>query len=99
MKIHQLPLGARFAYEGQEYTKTGPQIGTGGNGQRLIPKYAVLQSLDEAAASRAVQLEPLTRAAVLAAFERFHAACEPLVPEERRDELAGARAEFLKALG
>lgn len=46
MKIHQLPMGARFAYEGEEYVKTGP----------------------------------------------------PLVPAERQDELAAARAEFLKAL-
>lgn len=46
MKIHQLPLGARFAYEGAEYVKTGPQLASGPSGQRLIPKYAVLAPLD-----------------------------------------------------
>lgn len=24
MKIHQLPMGARFEFEGEEYVKTGP---------------------------------------------------------------------------
>ena len=53
MKIHQLPLGARFEYEGQEYVKTGPLFGTGPAGQGLIPKYAVLRPLDAVDASRA----------------------------------------------
>lgn len=97
MKIHQLPMGARFEYEGQEYTKTGPQIGSGAGGQRLIPKYAVLKALD-GTPSAAPPRGPLAREAVLAAFERFHAACAPLVSEERRDALAAAHAEFLKAL-
>ena len=97
MKIHQLPMGARFEYEGREYTKTGPQIGSGAGGQRLIPKYAVLKALDGMPAATSPR-GPLAREAVLAAFECFHAACVPLVPEERRDALAAARAEFLKAL-
>jgi len=29
MKIHQLPQGARFDYEGEEYVKTGPLFATG----------------------------------------------------------------------
>lgn len=98
MKIHQLPMGARFEFEGVEYVKCGPLVAAGPQGQRLIPKYAVLKALDgtpPAASPRG----PLAREAVLAAFERFHAACAPLVPEERRDELAAARAAFLKALG
>ncbi|MCX7162613.1 MAG: hypothetical protein NT083_06165 [Rhodocyclales bacterium] len=32
MKIHQLPQGARFEYEGSEYVKTGPLSGTGKEG-------------------------------------------------------------------
>jgi uncharacterized protein (DUF1330 family) len=46
MKIHQLPMGARFEYEGAEYVKTGPQLASGAGGQKLIPKYAVLKPLD-----------------------------------------------------
>lgn len=26
MKIHQLPMGARFEFEGAEYVKTGPLL-------------------------------------------------------------------------
>ena len=92
-------MGARFAYEGAEYVKTGPLLATGKGGQRLIPKYALLQPLDAAARPAGPAPEVLPRAAVLAAFERFHGACAPLVPVERQDELAAARAEFLKALG
>lgn len=49
MKIHQLPMGARFEYEGQTYVKTGPLLGAGAGGQRLIPKYAVLKVPDGSA--------------------------------------------------
>jgi len=47
MKIHQLPLGARFEYNGQQYVKTGPLVGSGQAGAKLIPKYAVVKLLDE----------------------------------------------------
>ena len=53
MKIHQLPQGARFEYEDEEYVKTGPLFGTGKAGQRLIPRYAVLKPLDN--------IEPVSR--------------------------------------
>jgi hypothetical protein len=98
MKIHQLPMGARFEYEGEEYTKTGPQLATGNSGQRLIPRYAVLKPIDEIAAPRAAPARSLSRQEVLATLERFLAACAALVPEERRSELEAARADFLKAL-
>lgn len=100
MKIHQLPIGARFEYEGKEYVKTGPMCATGKDGQRLIPKYAVLKSLGSGTAPSAETHGPsLSRERVVAACERFHAACALLVPEERQDELAAAHADFLKALG
>lgn len=98
MKIHQLPMGARFEFEGVEYVKCGPLVAAGPQGQRLIPKYAVLNALDGQTAA-APPRGSLAREAVLAAFERFHAVCAPLVPEERRGELAAARADFLKTLG
>lgn len=99
MKIQQLPMGARFEYEGKAYEKTGPQIGSGEGGQRLIPKYAVLTVLDGSVPKVAAQAMPLTREAVLAAFEQYHAACETLVSPEQRSELDAARKAFLKAIG
>jgi len=98
MKIHQLPLGARFEYDGAEYVKTGPLVASGQGGQRLIPKYAVLRVLGEGAAASPPPPRALDRAAVLAAAERFHARCAALVPPERQDELAAARADFLRDL-
>jgi hypothetical protein len=98
MKIHQLPMGARFEYEGQEYVKTGPQIGAGKTGQRLIPKYAVLTVAGEGAPKPAPP-PPLSREGVVAAFDLYHARCAALVPAEKRGELEAARADFLQALG
>lgn len=92
-------MGARFEYEGAEYAKTGPLLATGPGGQRLIPKYAVLKPLDGVPPPVEKVPVSVSRAAVLAAFERFHAACAPLVPDERQDALAAAREDFLKALG
>lgn len=99
MKIHQLPMGARFVFEGEEYVKTGPMVATSQSGQRLIPKYAMLEPLgDVAAAPAAAPSDTLKRAAVLAAFQAYHARCEALVAEDNRGELQAARAEFLATL-
>lgn len=99
MKIHQLPMGARFEYAGQAYVKTGPLVGSGEGGQRLIPKYAVLKVLDGSVPKSAVQATPLSRDVVLAAFADYHATCVALIPQEQQPALAAARAAFLKAIG
>jgi hypothetical protein len=98
MKIHQLPMGARFEYAGETYVKSGPLVATGPDGQRLIPKYAVLKVLDGYVPKSAVQAAPLTREAVLAAFAHYHATCATLIPQEQQPALAAARATFLKAI-
>lgn len=99
MKIHQLPQGARFEYEGEEYVKTGPLFATGKGGQRLIPKYAVLKPLGAAAAlpGKAAR-DSLLRANVLHGFEIFYTDCKALVPEDRQMLLDAARDRFLEAL-
>jgi hypothetical protein len=96
MKIHQLPLGARFEYAGEEYVKTGPLVASGKGGQRLIPKYAVLRVLGEGASATPAPPRSLDRQAVQAAGERFHARCAALVPVEKRAELDAASADFLR---
>lgn len=99
MKIHQLPMGARFEYEGEEYVKTGPLVAAGPKGQRMIPKYAVLKPLAGVAAPAPTpRRETLARADVLAAFEAFYGSCRSLVAEDGRPALDAARASFLKAL-
>lgn len=97
MKINQLPLGARFEYEGEEYVKSGPLVATGKSGQRLIPKYAVLRPLDGAAP--APERRPsLPRDEVMAALAAFVDECAQLVPAEGREALAAARERFVQAL-
>lgn len=99
MKIHQLPAGARFEFEGEEYVKTGPLIGTRSDGrQRLIPRHAVLRPLDAVVAAPEPKKAALARADVLAAFEAFCADCARLVGEEEQAALSAARERFLKAL-
>ena len=100
MKIHQLPEGARFIYEGEEFVKSGPMFASGKHGRRLIPKYAVLQPLDQPVpADAAMRAERLKRTAVVAAFERFWSDCRDLVPEDRQPQLVAARTRFLDSLG
>jgi hypothetical protein len=99
MRIHQLPIGTRFEYDGQEYVKTGPLVGTGSAGQRLIPKHAVLRPLgDVDIAPAAAPSATVLRVDVLRAFETFYAQCMALLPETQRPALASAREGFLKAL-
>ncbi len=96
MKIHQLPQGARFEYEGEEYVKTGPLFAAGKGGQRLIPKYAVLKPLGEVAEiTRKVAGDSISRTAVLAGFAAFYADCRDLVPEDKHALLNAAHQRFL----
>lgn len=100
MKIHHLPLGARFEYLGEEFVKTGPMYATGkSGGQRLIPKYAVLKVLGDSQAADGVKTKGMAPAAVLEAFEDFYATCLNVAPEDKHPELKTARERFLKALG
>ena len=99
MKIHQLPIGARFEYEGEEYVKTGPLFGTGKTGQRFFPKYAVLQPLgaDEDAHGKTKDAA-VSKATVLKAFETFYAECRRRVTEDQQMALHDARDRFFQAL-
>jgi hypothetical protein len=99
MKIHQLPQGARFEYEGEEYVKTGPLFATGKGGQRLIPKYAVLKPLGAIGATPVTAASgSISRAAVLEGFATFYTECKTLVPEGRQSMLDAARDRFLRVL-
>ena len=104
MKIHQLPYGARFTYQGEEYVKSGPMFGTGKDGQKIIPRYAVLQVLDDpasAAASGDLPVAPkdaVSRAEVLRAFAGFCLHCRTLIADDQAGAFERARNQFLNAL-
>lgn len=91
-------MGTRFEYEGKAYVKTGPLLGSGEGGQRLIPKYAVLKVLDGSVPEPKAPTAPLTRETVLASFDQYHAICVTLIPLEHRPALEDARAAFLKSI-
>lgn len=100
MKLQQLPMGARFEYQGAVYVKTGPMMATAESGEKkLIPRYAVLKPLDPMpAAADPKAARQLPELAVLAAFDKFFMACTRLVDESGRFELARARQDFLNAI-
>lgn len=98
MKIHQLPQGARFEYEGDDYVKTGPMAGTGKDGQRLIPRYAVLKPFDNIEAVSEPKIDALQKSGVLSAFDALYTECKALVPEDKQVALDAARDRLLKTL-
>ena len=100
MKLQHLPMGARFEYEGVIHVKTGPMTASSeAGGQRIIPRYATLKSLEEPAAeSKAPIKGRLEAVRVRAAFERFYEISERLVGETGLAELAQARQAFLDAI-
>ena len=102
MKIHQLPYGARFIYQGEEYVKSGPMFGTGKDGQKIIPRYAVLQALDEpaecAASTPQAPGDAVSRAEVLRAFANFCLQCRALIADDQAGAFERARNQFLNAV-
>lgn len=100
MKLQQLPLGARFEYEGRLYVKTGPLTAASEEGgQTLIPRYAVLHPVETAATTaEKTGKGKLERTAVLAAFDDFYRTAEEAAGEAAQDRLAEARRRFLAAL-
>lgn len=101
MKFSQLPIGARFQFEGKVYVKTGPiAAASEEGGQRMIPRYAVLRPLDGAApVAEPGSPRSLDEATVLKAFEAFYGECSRLLEGGApRLELAAARERFLVAL-
>jgi hypothetical protein len=110
MKFPQLPIGARFEFEGKTYVKTGPIAATGEEGgQRMIPRWADLRVQDGT-----VPLEPprpkmrLEEEAVRQALEAHGRECDRVLEEAVEDDarleaararMALSRARFLAALG
>lgn len=110
MKFSQLPIGARFEFEGKVYVKTGPiAAASEDGGQRMIPRYAVLRPLDGTAPpAEAVPGSSRDEAAIRQAFEAFWHECDRALEDaveddgrldEARGRMAKARARFLSVLG
>jgi len=101
MKLTQLPLGARFEYEGEIFTKTGPMTAASEKGgQRMIPRYAVLKPADGVPPPAPPPARPRTldEARVLTAFDAFFGTALRLTDDFAKAELETARQKFLAAL-
>lgn len=101
MKINLIPLGTRFEYEGEIYTKTGPMTAASEKGgQRMIPRYAVLRPVGEIPpAPPPAPGRPVDADKVRAAFDTYHAVALRLADDFSRPELEAARQKFLATLG
>ena len=92
MKIHQLPLGARFEYQGETYVKTAPMMARSDAGvQRMVPRYAVLTLVE-------AESDPSSSQGLRRDFDTFYQVCARLVAPESQAELEAARERFLERL-
>ena len=108
MKFSQLPMGARFEYEGAVFVKTSPIAASGETGaQKMIPRYAMLKPLDGTPKSESRKTRGLDEAKVMVAFDAFGADCARLLDIAAADttqramlraELEAARQRFLEQL-
>ena len=108
MKFTQLPLGARFEYEGRVYVKSSPIAASSETGaRRMIPRYALLTPLDAVAKPAPRPARALDAAEVATAFEAFAADCARLLEQAATDpgqhgrlsaEMAAARQRFREIL-
>lgn len=108
MKFTQLPMGARFEFEGQVYVKTSPIAAAGENGaQKLIPRHALLKPLDAAPKPAPRPARALNEKQVMAAFAAFADECARLLDRAATDttqrsllraELSAARQRFSEIL-
>lgn len=100
MKINLIPLGTRFEYEGEIYTKTGPMTAASEKGgQRMIPRHATLRPVDGfTPALPDTDSRQLDEKTVREAFEAYHATALRLAEGLGKAELEQARTKFLAAL-
>jgi hypothetical protein len=100
MKLQDFPVGARFAYAGKIFVKTGPLTATSEQGgQCMIPRYATLKALDlPASENRSGSPRKLDEADVMAAFNEFYQTACQLLDSAEHPQLARARQVFLEKL-
>jgi hypothetical protein len=107
MKFPQVPLGRRFVFQGESYTKTGPMTaGKDSDGsQRMIPRSALVLPADTAnrrtASSSKESLGGAWPAALDAYEQELRQALGPLdgdLEERLERALAAARVAFEAAI-
>ncbi|MES2366210.1 MAG: hypothetical protein V4563_09995 [Pseudomonadota bacterium] len=97
MKFQHLPIGAQFNFEGKTYTKTSPLVAAAedGTGQRVIPRYAMLESAGEPTPAAVAASWQIDVDQVLAAWARYEADALRLLEAACGDD--AGRCDALKA--
>lgn len=97
MKFQHLPIGAQFKFEGKIYTKTSPLVAAvaDGTGQRVIPRYAMLESVGEPTPAAVAASWQIDVDQVLAAWVSYEADALRLLEAACGDD--AGRCEALKA--
>lgn len=90
MKFSQLPLGARFRYGGQTWSKSGPLAASGPGGQRMMARSALVEPLEPTATEDAIPAAP-------PALDRYHRTARRLI-ETAAQEGSNALPGLLDAL-
>lgn len=106
MRFHQLPVGARFTFEGQSYTKTSSLLASsdGSGAGRMIPRSAAVSPLDPSSAGAGGETDasvPLSEAAgVLEGLRDEALACmdEVAQGQPRESARAGVEEAYRRAL-
>lgn len=101
MKLHQLAIGARFEYQGKEFTKTGPITAAAElGGQQMIPRHADLKALDlpEPALAPGMAVRKLDPLRVRKAFDAFYEISRQQATPSGLAVLEAARLDFLSGL-
>ena len=99
MKIHELPMGVRFAWQGRTYVKSGPLFADGEDGRRMIPRHAVLQPLDPMPITAPALPATIPAEQVCAGVEALLADCRAQLPTDHHAQVAAACDRLLDRLG
>ena len=99
MKIHLLPIGAQFEWQGKVFTKIGPMTAnTEKGGTVFVPKHATLKPVGGATQAVAPPPDTVALADVITAFDLYHQHARRLVAVEQLHLLESARDHFLASL-
>jgi len=99
MKIHLLPIGAQFEWNGKVYTKIGPMTAnTEKGGTVFVPKHAALKPVGGTTQAAAPPPDTVALTDVMAAFDLYHQHARQLVAVDQLHMLESAREHFLASL-
>ncbi len=109
MRFSLLPIGDRFEFQNEHYSKNGPltAVNLKTNQQRMIPRSSLVTPLSQTPATETATLTVKTVDAgtVAAAFDQYHRECLRWLAQERtndpelEEKLEQARQHFLADCG